>query len=619
MLVRRGKMLAEYYDFHMGSSCRAHTFMGCHMRGERYEFRVWAPNADKVFLVGDFNGWSESHQMTRVTLQGIYEILVDSSLISVGSKYKYKIINGSRTVYKSDPYSLQMECPPHAASIITKLSDFEWHDRGWMAHRRALTRAGMENHPLNIYEVHLGSFKRRSDGGYYSYRELADELAPYLKQMGYTHIQLMPVFEHPFDASLGYQVSGFFSPTSRFGGPDGLKEFVDIMHTAGIGVILDWVPAHFPKDDYGLFEFDGQPLYEYQTYDRQESRSMGVRKFDLGREEVKSFLLSNALYYAENYHVDGIRVNAVSSMLCLDYEKEYGRWLPNALGDNRNLEAISFFRALNSIMKREYPDVLMIAEEHTSWQNLTSFEGEDALGFDMKWNSDWATDTLFYVDKDPIFRKYHHERLTYSLCYSTADKYILPLSHNEFTFGKKSLLDKSFGDYWNKFAGSRALIGYMMTHPGKKLTFMGCETAQFSEWSHSEALDFSVLDYDMHARFQLYVADINNFYLAHPELWQNDASEDGFEWIDANDKDRSVIAFSRADCGGKKLYVIINFTPVPIEDYCLNLQSDGVYEEVFNSDNKKYGGSGVVNTDHKFNAQPSGELEFPYCIRMRLP
>lgn len=619
MLVRKGKMPVEYYDFHTGLSCRAYSFMGCHKRDQKYEFRVWAPNADKVFLVGDFNGWSESHPMTRATLQGIFEIGVDASEISIGSKYKYKIINGSRTVYKSDPYGVKMESPPNGATIIVEDNDFTWHDRGWLSHRRAACAAGMQNQPMNIYEVHLGSWKKHPDGSFYSYAEIAGELAPYMKQMGYTHIQLMPVSEHPFDASLGYQISGYYAPTSRFGEPDGLKEFVDIMHTAGVGVILDWVPAYFPKDEYGLFEFDGQPLYEYQSYDRQESRSLGMRKFDVGREEVVSFLVSNAIYYVDKYHVDGIRVNAVSQMLCLDYEKEYGRWIPNVLGDNRNLEAIAFFKRLNSVMKKEYPTVLMIAEEYTSWQGLTSFEGENGLGFDMKWNTAWCTDTLSYIEKDPIFRKYHHERLSYSLCYSTDDKYILPMSHVEFSHGKPTLIGKQVGDYWNKFAGARALMGYMMTHPGKKLTFMGCETAQFSEWSYRDSLDWSVLDYDMHARFQLYLADINNFYLAHPELWQCDCDKSGFEWIDANDKERSIIAFDRIDSYGKRLHVIINFTPIPVEDYHLYLDEEGIYEELLNSDDKKYGGSGVVNTGVRFNALPSDISEHPYCVRLRLP
>ena len=612
------KMPSEYYDFHTGASCRAYELFGCHENGEKYEFSVWAPSADKVFLVGDFNGWADTHQMERVTNGGVYKTSVDKNIISCGSKYKYKILSEDKILYKSDPYGEKMECPPNSATVIVNKNKFEWHDRGWLAHRRSLTRAGMQNHPMNIYEVHTGSWKRRDDGSFYSYRELALELAPYLKQMGYTHIQLMPIAEHPIDASLGYNTSGYYAPTSRFGEPSDFCELVDIMHTAGIGVILDWVPAYFSGDEYGLLEFDGQTLYEYSGYGKNDS-TRDKRMFDLGREEVISFLVSNAIYWADKYHIDGIRVCETSSMLYREIDAEYDRWLPNALRDNRRYEAVRFFRQLNAAMKREYPDVLMISDEHTSWQNLTSFEGDGALGFDMRWNTDWVSDTVEYIEKDPIFRKYHHENLTYSLCYSTADKYILPLSHNEFIHNRKPLIEKPHGDYWNKFATLRAFLGYMMTHPGKKLTFMGSELAGFEKWSHEKGLDFSVLDCDMHARFQLYVAEINNLYLAHPELWQCDAQGSGFEWIEANDKEKSIISYKRIDAGGKKLYIVINFTPVPYEDYHLKLDSDGVYEEIFNSDDKKYGGGGVVNTGAKFNAEQTDDIEFPYCIRMRLP
>ena len=618
MPVEYKKTHSEYYDFHIGNSCRSYELFGCHESGENYVFRVWAPNADKVFLVGDFNGWADTHEMVKITKGGVFEASVDRNLISVGSKYKYKILSEGRILYKSDPYGTKMECPPNAATVIVPENKFEWHDKGWLSHRKSLTRAGIQNYPMNVYEVHLGSWKRRSDKSFYSYSELALDLAPYLKQMGYTHIELMPITEHPLDASLGYQTSGYYAPTSRFGEPQGFMEFVDIMHTAGIGVILDWVPAYFASDEYGLFEFDGKSLYEYSGYGRKESPH-GGKMFDLGREEVISFLVSNAVYWADKYHIDGIRVNATSSMLYRELDEEYDRWLPNILRDNRRYEAVRFFRQLNSAMKREYPDVLMISDEHTSWQNLTSFEGDGALGFDMRWNTEWVSDTMSYVDKDPIFRKYHHENLTYSLCYASADKYILPLSHGEFIHNRKPLIEKSHGDYWNKFATTRALMGYMMTHPGKKHTFMGCEIASFSEWSHTLGIDFSALECDMHAKFQLYISSLNNFYLAHPELWQCDYGSCGFEWIDANDRERSIISFKRMDAGGKALYVIINFTPVPYEDYHLRLDSDGIYEEIFNSDDKKYGGSGVVNTGVKFSSEKSDDEEHPYRIRMRLP
>ena len=619
VLTDNKKMQKEHYDFHMGASFSAYKFMGCHRKGASYTFRVWAPHADKVFLVGDFNSWDETCPMERVTSLGIFEVSVDSAKIIAGQKYKYKIYGKTRILYKSDPYGIRMEEPPNAASIVCDDIEYEWHDRGWMTHRRSLTAAGIASQPMNIYEVHLGSWKRRADGSFMNYAEIAKELAPYVKQMGYTHIQLMPICEHPLDASLGYQICGFFAPTQRYGSADDFKAFVDIMHTAGIGVILDWVPAFFPKDDYGLYEFDGQPLYEYQGYDGQESRASGVRRFDLGKEEVQSFLISNAMYFVNVFHVDGIRVNAVSSMLWLDYEKEYGRWIPNALGDNRNLEAIAFFRKLNFTIKKEHPDVVMIADEHVGWQKLTSFEGDDGLGFDMKWNNDWCYDSMFYIAQEHSQRRNYHEKLIYSLCYATDDKYILPLSHGEFTYPKKSLVERNCGDYWNKFAGARAIMGYMMTHPGKKLNFMGNEIAQFDSWSHKSCLEWFILDYDMHAKFQLYIAELNAFYLEHPELWQLDSDKSGFEWIDANDKERGIISFVRRDAYNNRIYVMINFTSNVVEDYHLALDEGGYFKEIFNSDNEKYGGSGVVNSGIRFVAQPTPDGEHPYCLRMRMP
>lgn len=613
------KMQKEHYDFHIGASFSAYKFMGCHKTEDSYFFRVWAPHADRIFLVGDFNSWDESCPMKKVTLLGIFEAVVDASKIRTGQKYKFKIYNGDRVIYKSDPYGIRMEEPPNAASIICDCTNYEWHDKGWISHRRAFVRSCISAQPMNIYEVHLGTWKKRADGSYMNYSEIAKELAPYVKQMGYTHVQLMPIFEHPLDASLGYQICGFFAPTRRYGGIDDLKRFVDIMHMAGIGVIMDWVPAFFPKDDYGLFEFDGQPLYEYQSYDRQQSRLSGVRYFDLGREEVQSFLISNAAYIAEQFHIDGIRVVATSSMLWLDYEKDYGRWFPNALGDNRNLEAMSFFRKLNFTMKKEHPDVIMIADEHIGWQDLTSFEGDGGLGFDMKWNNAWCYDSMRYISQEQSQRPHYHESLTYSLCYATSDRYILPLSHGEFTYPKKSLVERSCGDYWNKFAGVRALMGYMMTHPGKKLSFMGNEIAQFDSWSYKDGIEWFILDYDMHAKFQLYIADLNGFYLEHPELWQMDFDKRGFEWIDANDKERGIISFKRADAYGNKLYVMINFTSSVTEDYYLGLDEGGYYEEIFNSDAEKYGGSGVINTGARFTAHPAECDEHPYYVRLRMP
>ncbi len=609
----------DRYLFHQGTGCRAYNYMGVHREGDEYVFRVWAPNADRAYLVGNFNGWSEDCPMQKITDAGIWEVYVDADRVSEGDTYKYKFINGSFVAYKADPYGVYMEKPPSNASVVFDIDGvYDWNDEGWLSYRKRTYESGYYSQPMNIYEMHLASWKRRPDGTVLSYKEIADELAPYVKQMGYTHVELLPVSEHPFDGSWGYQVGGYYAPTSRFGTPRDFMEFVDIMHTAGIGVILDWVPAHFPKDAFGLYEFDGQPLYEYQGEDRQENRGWGTRRFDVGREEVQSFLVSNAVYWAEKYHADGIRVDAVSSMLYLDYEKEPGEWVPNVYGDNRCLEAVAFFKKLNSSMKKEYPDVLMIAEESTSWPNLTGFEN-DGLGFDLKWNMGWMNDTLFYVEKDPVYRKYHHDKLTFSLCYAFSEKYVLPISHDEVVHGKKSFLDKMPGDYWRKFAGARAFAAYQMTHPGKKLNFMGNEIAQFREWDYDGSIEWFMLDYEMHAKYQFYISELNNFYLKYPSLWEIDDSWDGFKWIDADMKDESIISFRRIASCGKELVVVINFTPRTYEDYTLPVPFAGAYQELFNSDDVRYGGSGVVNTGYTFKTEPFSHKEYTDAIRLRLP
>ena len=613
-MARRDFETDAYY-FHSGTSNKAYEFMGAHREGDDFVFRVWAPNAEAAFVVGDFNGWSNRHPMRRATSAGIWEARICNTQIKVGDIYKYKFYNRGREIYKSDPYGYKMELPPNSPSVLCDIDDYEWHDAGWLAHRAATFGTDFYSQPMNIYEVHLGSWKRHDDGSYCTYKELADELAPYVKQMGYTHIELMPVAEHPFDGSWGYQVCGYYAPSARFGDPDGFMAFVDAMHTAGIGVILDWVPAHFPKDAFGLYEFDGQPLYEYQGADRMENKGWGTRCFDVGREEVQSFLISNAIYWIDKYHVDGLRVDAVSSMLYLDYCREEGEWVPNSLGDNRNLESIEFFKKLNGTIKEYYPDVLMIAEESSAWQNVTGFEG-DGLGFDMKWNMGWMNDTLFYAEKEPIYRKYHHDKLTFSLMYAFKEKYVLPISHDEVVHGKKSFLDKMPGDYWRKFAGARVFEAYRMTHPGKKLSFMTNEIAQFREWAYEESIEWFMLDYEMHAKYQLYCSDLNNFYLSHPELWQKDCSWDGFQWIDADDADRSIISYRRIAANGKELIVVLNFTPANYEDYYLKVPQKGTYSEVFNSDNEKYGGSGVTNAAVKFESFEELGSEF---IRLRMP
>ncbi len=617
--MKKRDLQTDGYYFHSGTATHAYEFLGVHKEDASFVFRTWAPNAFSAFVVGDFNDWSESHPMERVTDAGIWEARIPEGEVKVGTVYKYKFRNGAKEAYKSDPYGYGLTEPPYSASVVTDIGGYRWRDKGWMAQRAESFGPNYYAQPLNIYELHLGSWKRHEDGSYFSYKEIAEELAPYVKQMGYTHIELMPVMEHPFDGSWGYQVCGYYAPTVRYGSPKELMKFIDTMHGAGIGVILDWVPAHFPKDEFGLYEFDGQPLYEYQGTDRIENRGWGTRRFDVGREEVQSFLISNAMYWAEVYHADGLRVDAVTSMIYLDYDREPGEWLPNIYGDNRCLEAIAFFKKLNQTVKEAHPDLLMIAEESSSWPGVTYFEG-DGLGFDLKWNMGWMNDTLFYAEKDPIYRKYHHDKVTFPMMYAFNEKYVLPISHDEVVHGKKSFLDKMPGDYWRKFAGARVFEAYRMTMPGKKLTFMGNEIGQFREWAYEEQIEWFLLDYEAHAKHQLYCADLNRLYLERPELWQVDNSWKGFQWIDADNKEGSILSYRRIAENKHELVVILNFTPVAYEDYFLRVPTEGIYEEIFNSDDEKYGGSGVANKGARFESAPDQVFgNYSEGIRLRVP
>ncbi len=581
--------LAAYY-FHQGTNYKAYEYFGPHIEEGKMSFRVWAPNASAVSLCGDFDGWGAGLALARITEGGIWEIFTD--ILPRGTRYKYRIRTADgREIMKADPYALYAEKPPATASVIDHSAfSYEWNDDGWISFR---PHARKYDRPINVYEVHLGSWKRHEDDSYYSYQELADELIPYVKQMGYTHIELMPIAEHPFDGSWGYQVTGYYAPTSRFGTPEEFCAFVDAAHVAGIGVILDWVPAHFPKDAHGLYEFDGQPLYEYQGYDRIEHAGWGTRRFDVGRPEVQSFLVSNATYWAEVFHVDGLRVDAVASMLYLDYDRKPEEWVPNVYGDNRCLEAIAFFKKLNAHLAGAYPELMMIAEESAAQIDITG-EGENALGFTYKWNMGWMNDNLSYAETEPIFRKYHHNKLTFSLLYSFGEKYMLPISHDEVVHGKKSYLDRHPGDYWNKFAGARGGLCWMMMHPGKKLLFMGTEYAPFREWAYEESLEWFMLDYEMHAKFQRFTADLNHLYLSSPELWKRDLGWDGCEWIDADNVDGSVIVFSRSD-GEGRLVAVINFSPVYYPEYRFGVPISGEWKEVFSSDRLEYGGGGVTH------------------------
>ena len=612
-----GDDMASYY-FHQGTSRRAFDYLGCHAEGEGFVFRVWAPNADFVSVVGDFNDWNtQSHPMKKATEKGVWQAFVKDSRLKIGQNYKYFLKNGAKELYKADPYGFSMQQPPETASVVCDLS-YRWGDSDWMAWREGkFTRATARKQPINVYEVHLGSFLRGENGEYLSYTELADSLATYAKQMGYTHVELMPVAEYPFDGSWGYQICGYYAPTKRFGEPTEFMKFVDILHRAGVGVILDWVPAHFPKDAHGLYEFDGQPLYEYQGKDRMEHESWGTRRFDVGREEVQSFLISNALFWAEKYHVDGLRVDAVASMLYLDYDKRPGEWIPNVYGDNKNLEAIAFFQKLNSAMATDYPDVMMIAEESTAFANVTDFY-DGGLGFTFKWNMGWMNDALSYAAEDPLWRCDHHNQLTFSITYAFSERYILPISHDEVVHGKRSLLDRMPGDYDTKFAGDRVFLTYMMTHPGKKLLFMGSEFGQFREWDFASSLEWFLLDYEKHRQLQHFVSRLNHLYLSSKPLWQKDDNWDSFVWIDADNREQSIFSYRRRDDEGKELVVLLNFLPVERENFLLAVPDAGIYEEILNTDSEEFGGMGKCNPG-EYRTEPCMLRGYGRAIRIFVP
>ena len=605
--------VAAYY-FHQGTNFFAYDYLGCHKNIIRdkieYVFRVWAPNADSVRLVSDFTSWDNGLLMDRISDGGIWEIKVSANESLDGKFYKYKIWNKGNAFYKADPYAFYSQTNMQTASIVANIDDFVWNDKNWLNYRKKLFQKNTItkskdpycSFPLNIYEMHLGSWKTKDgesniDGNHYlNYRQIADDLAPYLKKMGFTHVELLPVMEHPYDGSWGYQVTGYYAPTSRFGTPADFMYFVNKLHECGIGVILDWVPAHFPKDAHGLYEFDGQPLYEYQGEDRKEHKVWGTRFFDVGREEVQSFLISNALFWLRKYHIDGLRIDAVASMLYLDFDRNPGEWIPNEDGSNRNKEAISFFKKLNTAVFAEFGDVLMIAEESSDWQMLTKPVYLDGLGFNYKWNMGWANDIFDYVQTDSIFRKFKHDKLTFPLMYLFNENYVLPVSHDEVVHGKKSLINKMFGDYDQKFSSMRAFLTYMMTLPGKKMMFMGTEFAQFREWDYENQLEWFMLKYPRHSEMQEFVSFLNNFYLQNKALWEIDDSWDGYEWIEANQSDFNVISYKRKSINGEDdLIIVINFSPILRENYYLSVDKDGFYEEALSTDEVCFGGTGILN------------------------
>ena len=558
-------------------------------------FAVWAPNAQRVSVIGPFNGWDNRvHAMSRRNVGGIWEIFIPG--LAEGTEYKLSIKSEQEgyEIDKTDPYAFATELRPNTAARIWDLDKFEWGDSGWMAERSTIQAL---DRPLNIYEVHLGSWRRTlDDNGFLNYRDLAHQLVDYVQKMGYTHIELLPVSEHPLDGSWGYQVTGYFAPTSRFGTPDDFMYFVDYCHRHNIGVLLDWVPAHFPKDAHGLAFFDGTHLYEHHDPRRGEHRDWGTKIFNFGRNEVRNFLLSNALFWLQQYHIDGLRVDAVASMLYLDYSRESGDWVPNKYGGRENLEALDFIRKFNELVHAEAPGTLTIAEESTSWPMVTQPTYTGGLGFDLKWNMGWMHDTLEYMGKDPIYRRYHHDKITFSLIYAFSENFLLPFSHDEVVHLKRSMLDKMPGDLWQKFANLRLLYAFMVGHPGKKLLFMGSEFGQWREWNEAISLDWHLLDQREHRQLQEYVAQLNALYLHELALYQNDFDWEGFAWIDISDVDQSIVSFVRRATDPSDLLIFVcNFTPTPRHGYRVGLPSGGTYREVFNSDWPQFGGSGVEN------------------------
>ena len=577
-------------------------------------FSVWAPNAKAVSVIGDFNNWDARRSpMRRLGESGIWELFLPAA--AEGDKYKFHVTQcDGRVVDKTDPYGVYAEVRPNNASVLYPLKRYKWKDRRWITARR---KYDFRAAPMNIYEVHLGSWKRAEGNRFLSYTELAEQLIPYVKEMGYTHIEMLPVEEHPFDGSWGYQVTGYYAPTSRYGSPDEFKQFVDACHQNGISVILDWVPAHFPKDDFALARFDGTALYEHQDPRLGEHIQWGTYIFNYGRKEVANFLLANALYWMDIFHIDGLRVDAVASLLRLDFCKEEGQWLPNVYGGSENLEAIEFLKHMNSVIAEREPGALMIAEDSTAWPGVTKKVDEGGLGFSLKWNMGWMNDFLSYIKLDPIYRKYHQNKLTFGMAYHYAENFVLVLSHDEVVHTKSSMIGKMPGDVWQSFANLRLSYGFMMGHPGKKLLFMGGEFAQYSEWSEARSLDWHLLQYADHQEMQAYVKELNHLYAEESAFWAEDFDPNGFQWIECDDAESSIVSFVRRS-QEKELVFLCNFTPVVHRGFSLGVPQEGVYHERLNSDAARFGGSDVINAvPLQSRAEPAGRC--PFRVELDVP
>lgn len=613
----------DLYLIAEGTHNRQYEKLGAHrMTVEGFEgvlFAVWAPNALRVSVVGDFNQWDGRRHMMRVRgTTGIWELFIPG--LDDGTIYKFEVKSRFKgyLAEKADPYAFFSELRPKSASIVWDLDSYQWSDGDWMQSRAS---KNWFEAPISIYEVHLGSWRRMPEEGsrWLTYRELAGSLVPYVKEMGYTHVQIMPVSEHPLDESWGYQTTGYFSVTSRYGNPDDFMYLVDRFHQEGIGVLMDWVPAHFPKDGHGLAYFDGTALYEHENPFKGEHRDWGTLIFNYGRTEVAGFLISNALFWLDKYHIDGLRVDAVASMLYLDYSRKQGEWVPNQFGGNENLEAVAFIKRCNEVVHGQYPGILTIAEESTAWPAVSHPTYLGGLGFSMKWNMGWMNDILHYFSQDPIFRKYHQNSLTFALLYAFTENFILVLSHDEVVHGKRSLLDKMPGDIWQKFANLRLLYAYMYAQPGKKLVFMGGEFGQWWEWNSVTSLDWHLLQGESHSKLQRFVKDLNVLYRSEPSLYEQDFTHVGFEWIDFGDYERSVVAFMRRGKDGKDFLIFVfNFTPEPRHGYRIGVPAWGYYQEIMNSDSEIYGGSNVGNSGGQQTEAVSWHGR-PYSLTLELP